>query len=235
MFIVHGSLIDFLGFYSIININSEYQRLFYLPSTECHNSGAQLASDVIEVLKNKTLSKDEIYDQLWEFSKTRCDNDMRKGEENEVSTIKSPQLDQNTTLNIMLQNSLSASTFSLTKQNESSYNLAETTPAKPTSPTTASSKRNLEMSATDAYTTRESTTDGDVFLLRIPKSNLLEINADILIASFFTFLLVFVILLILLCCCCLSHLPSTSQYFKCNQVRNVPKKYDTEGITKVSI
>ena len=193
------------GFYSIISINSEYQRLFFLPSTECHNSGAELASDVIEVLKNKSLSKNEIDDQLFEFSKTRCDTNIRE-----------------------LQNSLQTSilTSQATPTMKSTQTAVHTT-------LHTSKKENVETSAT--FTTSQMPPNENVFLLKIPKSNILEINADILIVSFLVIISVFVIMLFLLFCCCLSHLPSTKQYFKSNQVKNVSKRYDTEGITKVSI
>ena len=238
-----------LGFYSIININSEYQRLFFLPSTECHNGGPDLASEIIEVLKNKNLSKNEISDKLFEFSKTRCDNNIRELKEDEVITNKSTKADQNPTVNmsIMLQDSLSATTVSLIKQKEESSDETsqQVIPTLIFTETEAgphyisiSNKENEETSVTNTYTT-ERTTDQSVFLVRIQKSNVLDIDADILIVALF---LLCVILLIILLCCCLMHLACIRQCFNCSNqtipernLRNIAKKYDTGEITKVSI
>ena len=67
------------------------------------------------------MSKKEIYDKLFEFSKTRCDNNIWELKEDVVITNKS-KADQNpnVTMNIMLLDSLSAPTVSLIKQKEES-------------------------------------------------------------------------------------------------------------------
>ena len=150
-------------------------------------------------------------------------------------------------MNIMLLDSLSAPTVSLIKQKEESSDKTsqQVIPTLIFTETEAgphyisiSNIENEETSVTNTYTT-EKTTDQSVFLVRILKSNVLDIDADILIVALF---LLCVILLIILLCCCLMHLACIRQCFNCSNqtipetnLRNITKIFDTGEITKVSI
>ena len=49
----------FPGYYSYINLSSTYQRLFFLPSEECHNQGIAVIREITDLLKNKALDVEE--------------------------------------------------------------------------------------------------------------------------------------------------------------------------------
>ena len=171
---------------------------------------------------------------------------MRELMEDEVIINKSTKAeDQNRT--VMLQDSLSATTISQIKGKEESSEVTSKQAISTliSTQTEADSQYisifnedvNVQTSLTNSFTTEK--TDQNVFLVRILKSNVLEINADILIATLF---LLCVILLILLFCCCLMHLSCIRQCFNCSNqtfpetdIGNIPEKYKTGEITKVSI
>ena len=60
------------GYYSYINLSSTYQRLFYLPSEECHNQGLAVIREVTDLLKNKTLDLEEKHWRIDDIYIRKC-------------------------------------------------------------------------------------------------------------------------------------------------------------------
>ena len=52
------------GYYSMIEFNEDFQRLFFLPSTACHDKGLDFVKKVIKVLKNHTLTLEDIQSKM---------------------------------------------------------------------------------------------------------------------------------------------------------------------------
>ena len=52
------------GYYSMIEFNEDFQRLFFLPSTACHDKGLDFVEKVIKVLKNHTLTLEDIQSKM---------------------------------------------------------------------------------------------------------------------------------------------------------------------------
>lgn len=60
------------GYYSYINFSSTYQRLFYLPSDECHNKGLDFIEEITNLLKNRTSDMMEKHSRITEIYVKKC-------------------------------------------------------------------------------------------------------------------------------------------------------------------
>ena len=60
------------GYYSYINFSSTYQRLFYLPSEECHNKGLDFIEEITNLLKNRTSDMMEKHSRITEIYVKKC-------------------------------------------------------------------------------------------------------------------------------------------------------------------
>ena len=65
------------------------KRLFFLPSTKCHNLGLDFVLNVIKILRNDSISKDYVHNSLYNISKEMCKTDKENVEgtlENKTNT-----------------------------------------------------------------------------------------------------------------------------------------------------
>lgn len=194
-----------LGYYSLINFNDQNQRLFYLPSTECHNRGEDFVADVIDVIKSEKFSEEDIQIKLSNLSTARCRQYL------ETAQV------EDTTVNINVMENDNSKSWPRIKP-------TSTTPITTTLTSTTLTKRKSTMlsisTTTSAMTTTASTTrklistkEPDVNL----RSNILVIDVDEIVLIL---LITCVILFSIVLCCCLSHLPCSQKYFCFMQRRN---------------
>ena len=52
------------------------KRLFFLPSTKCHNLGLDFVLNVIKILRNDSVSRDYVHNSLYNISKEMCKTDQ---------------------------------------------------------------------------------------------------------------------------------------------------------------
>ena len=93
------------------------KRLFFLPSTKCHNLGLDFVLNVIKILRNDSVSKDYIHNSLFNISKEMCKTDKENVEgtlENETTTMRF-------TTTISTTNSFLLTTESVTTNRDCNY------------------------------------------------------------------------------------------------------------------
>ena len=147
----------FLGYYSYINLSSAYQRLFYLPSEECHNQGLAVIREVTDLLKNKTIDLEERHWRIDDIYIRKCYTSSTLGTMPTTAFTTLPEIMNITAVPTTTKSTSTSTTSTSTTPTSTTTQriLTDSTDTTQTPPTTLSSEATLKLpraNETETYT-----------------------------------------------------------------------------------
>ena len=236
------------GYYSMIEFNEDFQRLFFLPSTACHDKGLDFVKKVIKVLKNHTLTLEDIQSKMKHLRDEICLHISNSsyltsevtfiGEGTEV--INSTKENQNKFVDDAVPDEFEKTTKMMSQSSTSKYlqsTVLVTTSQIITSIEVSTSQTTLyeEISSTLRSTPIPTIKYNFVNILT---GNMSETDLNTLVMSLFITCLVLTIMII---CCCVSHFKCVKKVFypsfyrKSNSICDFKRSYHDSEIAKISI
>ena len=210
------------GYYSKIKFSEGYQRLFFLPSTACHNKGLEFVMNVIKVLKNETLSSQDILSKMKYLRDEYCEENRENSEETfvEVTNYATDKSEKTTT--------------TISQSSSSSYAQSTTVVVSTTQIITSVAVSTLQTSTT----TMTLEPNIKYNFVNILTGNMSESDLNMLVMSLFLTCLVLIFLLI---CCFMSHFKCVKKLFiplfyrKSNSITDFKRAFHDSDLSKVNI